>query len=59
MEAEREIIFWSTPIMWQAFYHTLPPLIPSANHREGFIDPILSHKETKTEKDSITSRSFC
>lgn len=59
VEAERkEMIFWSTPIIWQALDHTLSHLISSANHHEGIIDPIYTHKETRTGMDSVTSPSY-
>lgn len=48
MEEEQEGHYsLSTYIMWQALYHTLSHVIPSANPHEGFIDPIFTHKETR------------
>lgn len=48
VEAERkETLFWSIPVLWQALDHALSHLI-SANHHEGIIGPIQTHKESRT-----------
>lgn len=44
--------------MWQAFFHTLPHLIPCASHPESINVLIFTHKEIRTGSDAITSLSY-